>query len=141
MLVAPAMVANPVARRCAVIEKPYLNSVLGAGFGGFAIRFDVSGFGSCRAASAGIARAAATREELSPQGLFQRVADLLNRCERHGKREGGGDLKTLADLSRDSRELRSSVEPWNYGPISRGSSTTTGDKTQYYPTRDPWTIS
>jgi hypothetical protein len=56
--------------------------------------------------SPAVARAIATRTELSAAALVQRLADLLERCDRAmQKAEDGGDLKTLGGLIRESREL------------------------------------
>jgi hypothetical protein len=53
-----------------------------------------------------VARAVATRADLSAEALVQRLADLLERCDRAmEKAENKNDLKALGGLIRESREL------------------------------------
>ena len=53
-----------------------------------------------------IARAAATRADFAPQALVQRLAELLERCDRAmDETEKNRDFKTLGGLIRESREL------------------------------------
>jgi hypothetical protein len=53
-----------------------------------------------------VARAMATRTELSAQALVQRLVDLLETCDRGmEKAEAKDDLKTLGSLIREAREL------------------------------------
>ena len=53
-----------------------------------------------------IARAAAMRTDLSAQALLERLAELLDRCDRAmNETEKSRDFKTLGTLIRESREL------------------------------------